>query len=183
MTLRQRLLQVGAEFRHGQFDSGLHGAQWLIQFRGDLRMRQPLVKSHFDCLLLRLRQIETIGNREREQALHAEFLPLVLLATALALIAAEKITQFNGAPSMVLQLLAEINCELNLTIVLITHEMDVIRRVCDRVAVLDDGAAAQPVAERTSLEKGAAVMVCSHASRWNAEPAALAAANQATLRK
>lgn len=39
----------------------------------------------------------------------------------------------------VLQLLAEINRELNLTIVLITHEMDVIRRVCDRVAVMDDG--------------------------------------------
>ena len=36
----------------------------------------------------------------------------------------------------VLQLLAEINRELKLTIVLITHEMDVIRRVCDRVAVL-----------------------------------------------
>ncbi|AGZ32943.1 methionine ABC transporter ATP-binding protein [Pseudomonas sp. SWI6] len=39
----------------------------------------------------------------------------------------------------VLQLLAEINRELNLTIVLITHEMDVIRRVCDRVAVMDAG--------------------------------------------
>jgi len=39
----------------------------------------------------------------------------------------------------VLQLLAEINRELGLTIVLITHEMDVIRRVCDRVAVLDGG--------------------------------------------
>ncbi|MEE1865295.1 MULTISPECIES: methionine ABC transporter ATP-binding protein [Pseudomonas] len=39
----------------------------------------------------------------------------------------------------VLQLLAEINRELKLTIVLITHEMDVIRRVCDRVAVMDDG--------------------------------------------
>ena len=39
----------------------------------------------------------------------------------------------------VLQLLAEINRELGLTIVLITHEMDVIRRVCDRVAVLDAG--------------------------------------------
>ncbi|MCY1357361.1 Methionine import ATP-binding protein MetN [compost metagenome] len=39
----------------------------------------------------------------------------------------------------VLQLLAEINRELNLTIVLITHEMDVIRRVCDRVAVMDGG--------------------------------------------
>ncbi|WP_193075530.1 methionine ABC transporter ATP-binding protein [Pseudomonas sp. FME51] len=39
----------------------------------------------------------------------------------------------------VLQLLSEINRELNLTIVLITHEMDVIRRVCDQVAVMDGG--------------------------------------------
>ncbi|GAB1409832.1 methionine ABC transporter ATP-binding protein [Desulfovibrionales bacterium] len=39
----------------------------------------------------------------------------------------------------VLQLLAEINRELGLTIVLITHEMDVIRRVCDRVGVIDAG--------------------------------------------
>ncbi|MFO5971842.1 methionine ABC transporter ATP-binding protein [Pseudomonas aeruginosa] len=40
----------------------------------------------------------------------------------------------------VLQLLAEINRELKLTIVLITHEMDVVRRVCDQVAVMDGGA-------------------------------------------
>jgi len=39
----------------------------------------------------------------------------------------------------VLDLLAEINTELGLTIVLITHEMDVVRRVCDRVAVLEAG--------------------------------------------
>ncbi|PAV25125.1 methionine ABC transporter ATP-binding protein [Tamilnaduibacter salinus] len=39
----------------------------------------------------------------------------------------------------VLRLLADINRELNLTIVLITHEMDVVRRVCDRVAVMDAG--------------------------------------------
>src|SRR5579871_3845538 len=39
----------------------------------------------------------------------------------------------------VLDLLVEINRDLKLTIVLITHEMDVVRRVCDRVAVLDDG--------------------------------------------
>ncbi|MGF6496051.1 D-methionine transport system ATP-binding protein [Luteibacter sp. 621] len=39
----------------------------------------------------------------------------------------------------VLELLADINRRLGLTIVLITHEMDVIRRVCDRVAVLDAG--------------------------------------------
>ncbi len=41
--------------------------------------------------------------------------------------------------AQVLDLLAEINRELGLTIVLITHEMDVIRRVCDRVAVMDAG--------------------------------------------
>ena len=39
----------------------------------------------------------------------------------------------------VLRLLAELNKELGLTIVLITHEMDVVRRVCDRVAVMDGG--------------------------------------------
>lgn len=49
----------------------------------------------------------------------------------------------------VLQLLAEINRELKLTIVLITHEMDVIRRVCDKVAVMDGGRVVEqgPVSE------------------------------------
>lgn len=39
----------------------------------------------------------------------------------------------------ILQLLQDINQKLNLTIVLITHEMRVIRQICDRVAVLDKG--------------------------------------------
>ena len=39
----------------------------------------------------------------------------------------------------VLSLLSKINRELGLTIVLITHEMDVIRRVCDQVGVMDAG--------------------------------------------
>lgn len=39
----------------------------------------------------------------------------------------------------ILQLLREINEKLSLTIVLITHEMDVIRTICDRVAVIDGG--------------------------------------------
>lgn len=39
----------------------------------------------------------------------------------------------------VLDLLLDINKRLNLTIVLITHEMHVIRKICDQVAVMEDG--------------------------------------------
>jgi D-methionine transport system ATP-binding protein len=39
----------------------------------------------------------------------------------------------------ILDLISGLNRELGLTIVLITHEMDVVRRVCDRVAVLEGG--------------------------------------------
>ena len=39
----------------------------------------------------------------------------------------------------ILTLLADINRQLGLTIVLITHEMRVIRQLCDQVAVLDHG--------------------------------------------
>jgi D-methionine transport system ATP-binding protein len=43
----------------------------------------------------------------------------------------------------VLDLLWDINRELGLTIVLITHEMEVVRRVCHRVAVLEAGRVAE----------------------------------------
>lgn len=39
----------------------------------------------------------------------------------------------------ILQLLKQINQRLGLTILLITHEMDVVKRICDRVAVIDRG--------------------------------------------
>lgn len=39
----------------------------------------------------------------------------------------------------ILALLDQLNRELGLTIVLITHQMEVVRRVCDQVAVLKDG--------------------------------------------
>jgi D-methionine transport system ATP-binding protein len=39
----------------------------------------------------------------------------------------------------ILSLLDQLNRELGLTIVLITHQMEVVRRVCDRVAVMKDG--------------------------------------------
>ncbi|MER5885049.1 ATP-binding cassette domain-containing protein [Streptomyces sp. NPDC001941] len=39
----------------------------------------------------------------------------------------------------VLALLRRVNAELGVTIVLITHEMEVVRALCDRVAVMEDG--------------------------------------------
>ena len=43
----------------------------------------------------------------------------------------------------ILALLKDINTKLGLTILLITHEMEVIRRIADRVIVLDHGAIAE----------------------------------------
>jgi len=39
----------------------------------------------------------------------------------------------------ILDLLKEVNAKLGITIVLITHEMAVIKEICDRVAVMEDG--------------------------------------------
>ncbi|WP_026022945.1 methionine ABC transporter ATP-binding protein [Paenisporosarcina sp. TG20] len=39
----------------------------------------------------------------------------------------------------ILRLLKKINKELNITIVLITHEMNVVKEICDRMAVMQDG--------------------------------------------
>lgn len=39
----------------------------------------------------------------------------------------------------ILELLLEINQELGITIFLITHEIDVVQRICDRVAVMEEG--------------------------------------------
>ncbi|MFD1465043.1 methionine ABC transporter ATP-binding protein [Lapidilactobacillus mulanensis] len=39
----------------------------------------------------------------------------------------------------ILDLLADLNRKLNLTIILITHEMDAVKQICNRVAVMDDG--------------------------------------------
>jgi D-methionine transport system ATP-binding protein len=50
----------------------------------------------------------------------------------------------------ILDLVSGLNRELGLTIVLITHEMDVVRRVCDRVAVLEAGRVVERARSRTS---------------------------------
>ncbi|HBO37115.1 MAG TPA: D-methionine ABC transporter, ATP-binding protein [Pasteurellaceae bacterium] len=44
-----------------------------------------------------------------------------------------------GTTQSILKLLKEINRTLGITILLITHEMDVVKRICDQVAVIDKG--------------------------------------------
>ncbi|MRX71872.1 ATP-binding cassette domain-containing protein [Bacillus lacus] len=44
-----------------------------------------------------------------------------------------------GTTKAILGLLKEINKKLGLTIVLITHEMEVVKEICDRMAVMQDG--------------------------------------------
>ena len=43
----------------------------------------------------------------------------------------------------ILELLKDINQRLNLTMVVITHEMEVIKHICDRVAIIDEGEIAE----------------------------------------
>lgn len=47
------------------------------------------------------------------------------------------------ATEEVLHLIASLNRDLGLTVVVVTHEMDVVRRLCDRVAVLQQGQLAE----------------------------------------
>ena len=42
--------------------------------------------------------------------------------------------------SSILELLQSLNQRLGLTIVLITHQMEAVKQICNRVAVMDDGA-------------------------------------------
>ena len=39
----------------------------------------------------------------------------------------------------ILDLLAQINAELGVTIIMITHELEAAKRICSKVAVLEDG--------------------------------------------
>ncbi|MFQ9010660.1 MAG: hypothetical protein ACLR52_00710 [Veillonella atypica] len=52
-----------------------------------------------------------------------------------------------------MKLLKDINEKMGLTIVLITHEMHVIREICDRMAVIEGG---------VILEEGSTVEVFTH---------------------
>ncbi|KRK39016.1 phosphate ABC transporter ATP-binding protein [Loigolactobacillus bifermentans DSM 20003] len=93
--------------------------------------------------------IKTVGLEGRENAYPSELSggqqQRVAIARALAndpkiLLSDEATSGLDPKTTdEVLDLLLKINKELNITIVVITHEMHVIRKICDRMAVMDDG--------------------------------------------
>lgn len=59
---------------------------------------------------------------------------------------------------IILSLLSKINKELGITIVMVTHQMEVIKEVCERVALLDGGEIkAEGKAEDLFLKPGASL--------------------------
>ena len=105
--------------------------------------RKKEIKEKVDYLL------EIVGLTEKAKAYPAELSggqkQRVAIARALAtdpeiLLSDEATSALDPqTTSSILDLLKELNKKLNLTIVVITHEMDVIEEICDRVAVLDEG--------------------------------------------
>src|SRR4029078_10808031 len=56
VTLFPRASKAFPQLRHPQLDSGLHGAEWLIQPCGNFHVRKPFIIRQFDRLLLRWRK-------------------------------------------------------------------------------------------------------------------------------
>ncbi|MGQ7960286.1 methionine ABC transporter ATP-binding protein [Pseudomonas sp. SP16.1] len=152
--LRRFRQQVGMIFQHFNLLSSKTVADNIAM---PLRLAGELSAAEIDARVAEL--LARVGLQE-----HAKKYPAQLsggqkqrVGIARALSTRPKILLCDEATSaldpqttgQVLQLLAEINRELGLTIVLITHEMDVIRRVCDRVAVMDAGVIVEegPVAQ------------------------------------
>jgi len=93
--------------------------------------------------------LELVGLQGKEYAYPAELSggqkQRVALARALALspsvlLCDEPTSALDPqTAASLLQLLSRLNQELQMTIILITHEMDVVKQICHRVAVLDQG--------------------------------------------
>ncbi|MBO4628080.1 MAG: methionine ABC transporter ATP-binding protein [Lachnospiraceae bacterium] len=95
------------------------------------------------------KMLEVVGLSEKEKEYPARLSggQQQRVAIARALAADPKVLLCDEATSAldpkitgeILELLQKINRERKLTIVIITHEMSVVERICDRVAIIEDG--------------------------------------------
>ena len=95
------------------------------------------------------KMLEVVGLSEKEKEYPARLSggQRQRVAIARALAANPKVLLCDEATSAldpkitgeILELLQKINRERKLTVVIITHEMSVVERICDRVAIIDDG--------------------------------------------
>ncbi|RYL94340.1 ATP-binding cassette domain-containing protein [Sporolactobacillus sp. THM7-4] len=93
--------------------------------------------------------LEIVGLKDRSKAYPSQLSggqkQRVAIARALAhepevLLSDEATSALDpNTTDSILELLLKVNRELGITIFLITHELDVIQRICDRVAVMDKG--------------------------------------------
>lgn len=151
----QNITQLG----ESQLRSFRHGVGMVFQHFNLLRSRTVLDNVCFPLRLAGLKRAEQLERAHEVLALvgltdHAKKYPRQLsggqqqrvgIARALAnrpelLLCDEATSALDPETTQsILRLLLDINKRLGLTIVLITHGMDVIRTVCDRVAVIDAG--------------------------------------------
>ena len=134
-------------------------------------VRYPLEVAGFDKAAADARVaelLETVGLSDKARAYPAQLSggqkQRVAIARALAcdpdIILCDEATSALDpiTTNSVLDLLADLNARLGVTIVLITHEMRVARRICDRVAVVEGGRVCEvgPASEVLSRPKSAA---------------------------
>lgn len=106
-------------------------------------------RTHRDRKLAVYRLLDLVGLREKADVCPAKLsggqkqrvgIARALVAGPALLLSDEATSALDPETTLsILRLLKELNRTLGVTIVLITHEMSVIREICDRVAVLDHG--------------------------------------------
>lgn len=142
-ALRQKRQKIGMIFQHFNLlwsRTVIQNIMFPLEVAGVSRKERKQKAQHL---------VELVGLKGREHAYPSELSggqkQRVGVARALAndpeiLISDEATSALDPQTTdEVLDLLLEINKRLNLSIVLITHEMHAIRKICDHVAVMDSG--------------------------------------------
>lgn len=152
-ALRRARLKIGMIFQH-------FNLLWSRTVAGNIALPLQIAGTPRAAIGPRVAElIRLVGLEGREEAYPAQLSggqkQRVGIARALAtepevLLCDEATSALDPETTdQILDLLSAINARLGLTIVLITHEMHVVRRICDRVAVMEAGRIVEegPVAE------------------------------------